>query len=262
MIYCNLLQEDAKYQIEVYLRMIRQNIFRTTAKRWTRFWMQFAGTHAFGRLAARLASWGAPPHKERVALARMHPRGYIEPTATIHHSKFRFGGNIFIGDRVIILQRERGGPVELGDYVCIYRDTIIETGYGGSLILGAHSSIHPRCQLNAYVASIKIGNGVMVAPGCAFYPYDHGIEPDKKIRQQPLQTKGDIVVGDEAWLSYGVIVLSGVKIGSGAVIGAGSVVTSDIPDGAIAVGAPARVVKMRNEVALHSEKRDGADEMN
>ena len=46
-----------------------------------------------------------------------------------------------------------------------------------------------------------------------------------------------------------MIVLSGVRIGKGAVVGAGSVVTDDIPDGAIAAGAPARVVKMRDELA-------------
>ena len=52
-------------------------------------------------------------------------------------------------------------------------------------------------------------------------------------------------MGDDAWLGYGVIVLDGVRIGKGAVVGAGSVVTEDIPDGGIAVGVPARVVKMR-----------------
>ncbi len=62
---------------------------------------------------------------------------------------------------------------------------------------------------------------------------------------QPLQTKGGIFIHDEAWLGYGVIVLSGVQIGKGAVIGAGSVVTRDVPDNAIAVGVPARVVRMR-----------------
>jgi acetyltransferase-like isoleucine patch superfamily enzyme len=46
-------------------------------------------------------------------------------------------------------------------------------------------------------------------------------------------------------LGYGVIVLSGVCIGEGAVIGAGSVVTKDVPAGAIAVGVPARVIRMR-----------------
>ena len=45
-----------------------------------------------------------------------------------------------------------------------------------------------------------------------------------------------------------MIVLSGVRIGKGAVVGAGSVVTDNIPDGAIAAGAPARVVKMRDDL--------------
>jgi acetyltransferase-like isoleucine patch superfamily enzyme len=68
-----------------------------------------------------------------------------------------------------------------------------------------------------------------------------------------LQSKGSIVIGDEAWLGFGVIVLGGVRIGEGAVIGAGSVVTQDVPDGAIAMGVPARVVKMRSDLAqLHS----------
>ena len=218
-------------------------------KRWTRFWMRFAGLSRFGRIATRLATWFAKPHKARVYLARMNPQGYIAPSATIYHSDLRLGAHIFIGDRVIIFQRENGGPVELGDRVYIYRDTIIETGYGGSVTLGAHTSIHPRCQLNAYVGPIQIGCGVMIGPNCALYSYDHGVAPDRPIREQPLQTKGGIVVGDDAWIGVGAIVLDGVRIGKGAVIGAGSVVTSDVPDSAIAVGVPARVVKMRSDLA-------------
>ena len=87
---------------------------------------------------------------------------------------------------------------------------------------------------------------MQIAPNCAFYPYNHGIEPGKLIQEQPLYSKGDIIVGDDAWLGFGVIVLDGVRIGKGAVVGAGSVVTEDIPDGGIAVGVPARVVKMRD----------------
>ena len=75
---------------------------------------------------------------------------------------------------------------------------------------------------------------------------DYGVVSDR-IQEQPLHTKGDIVVGDDAWLGFGVIVLDGVRIGKGAVVGAGSVVSDDIPDGSIAVGVPARVVKMRKD---------------
>ena len=91
-----------------------------------------------------------------------------------------------------------------------------------------------------------IGNVVDIAPNCAFYSYDHGFAPDRPIREQPLKTKGDIVIEDEVWIGVGVIVLNGVRIGKGAVIAAGSVVVKDIPKYAIAVGAPARVVKMRD----------------
>jgi len=137
--------------------------------------------------------------------------------------------------------------VGLGDGVAILRDTIIETGFGGSLTIGAHSSIHPRCQLNAYGDSIQIGCGVMIAPNCALYSYDHGTAPGQIVRGQPLQSKGGIVIGNDAWLGTGVIVVDGVRIGQGAVIGAGSVVTQDVPDGAVAVGVPARVIKRRGD---------------
>jgi len=88
---------------------------------------------------------------------------------------------------------------------------------------------------------------VQIAPNCAFYPYEHGFKPGEPIKSQPLNTQGGIVIGDDAWLGVGVIVLDGSRIGTGAVIGAGSVVNSEIPDEAIAVGVPARVIKYREK---------------
>jgi acetyltransferase-like isoleucine patch superfamily enzyme len=105
--------------------------------------------------------------------------------------------------------------------------------------------VHPRCILSACKASIRIGSDAQIAPNCAFYPYDHGTAAEEPILKQPLQTKGDIVVGDGAWIGTGVIVLSGVTIGKGAVVAAGAVVTQDVPDGGMAAGVPARLVKMR-----------------
>lgn len=224
-------------------------IIRALKMRWVRFWMRFAGLNAIGRIATRLATWFALPHKAGIYLAYLNNRGYIAPSAIIHHSELRSGTNIFIGDRVIIYQAKNGGFVEIGDQVCIFRDTVLETGNGGYITIGPTTSIHPRCQLNAYVAPIEIGIGVEIAPNCAFYSYNHGFAPDKTIHEQPLETRGGIYIGDHSWLGVGVTVLSGVRIGKGAVIGAGSIVTHDIPDGAVAAGVPARVNKMRNDLA-------------
>jgi acetyltransferase-like isoleucine patch superfamily enzyme len=178
----------------------------------------------------------------------MTPRGYISPSAIVHHSDLRLGRHVFVDDRVVLYQRENGGKIELGDNVNILRDSILETAYGGYLVLGDDASIHPRCQLNAYLSPITIGKRTMIAPGCAFYPYDHGVLPGIRISEQPIKSKGAITVGDDAWIGFGSIILGGVRIGKGAVIGAGSVVTKDVPDGGIAIGNPARLVKMRDEI--------------
>ena len=216
--------------------------------KWIRFWMRFAGLSPIGRVCTRLAASVAHPHKARSRLAYMNSKGYFSASSIIHHKDLHLGTKIFMDDRVVVFQRENGGSITIGDRVCIYRDTIIETGDGGSLTIGADSSIHPRCQINAYVSPICIGSEVMIGPNCALYSYDHGLADDKPIWNQPLQSKGCISIGDGAWLGFGVIILSGVKIGKGSAVGAGSVVTLDIPDGAIATGNPARVIKNRKEI--------------
>ena len=53
----------------------------------------------------------------------------------------------------------------------------------------------------------------------------------------------DIHLGDNVWIGSGAILLGGITVGSHAVIGAGAVVTRDIPEYAVAVGVPARVIR-------------------
>ncbi|WP_419470362.1 acyltransferase [Candidatus Kuenenia sp.] len=225
---------------------------------WIRFWMRFAGLSLIGRIATRLATWFAPPYHGRCYLAYLNPKGYISPSATIYHSDLHLGNNVFIGDRVIIFQDKDGGSVKIGRNVCLYGDINIQSGSGGNLEIGERTYIQPRCQFSAYKSSIQIGCGVSIAANCAFYPYNHGVAPGIPIGKQPLQSKGGIIIGDDSWLGFGVIVLDGVRIGNGAVVGAGSVVTHDIPDNAIAAGVPARVIKMRNEmVARQDEEKNG-----
>lgn len=221
------------------------------ASRWVRFWMRFAGFGRLGRLAMRLAAWMAPPHKSQVRLAKMNPKGFIAPSAQIFHSALYLGKHVYLGDRVMIYEGQNSGPIHLGDRVTLLRDTVLETGEQGSLSIGSETYIHPRCQLNAYKAQIRIGRGVMLAANCALYPHNHGMVQGQSMQEQPLESKGPIIIEDYCWLGTGVVVMGGVHIGRGAVVGAGSVVINDIPEMAIAVGSPARVVKMRAEQAVY-----------
>ncbi|CRD61381.1 CatB-related O-acetyltransferase [Stenotrophomonas indicatrix] len=58
-------------------------------------------------------------------------------------------------------------------------------------------------------------------------------------------SKGPTVIGNDVWIGYGAMVVSGVTVGNGACIGAGAVVSKDVPPYAVVAGNPARVVRMR-----------------
>ncbi len=57
--------------------------------------------------------------------------------------------------------------------------------------------------------------------------------------------KGDIIIGNDVWIGYEAIILSGVTIGDGAIIGARAVVTKDVPPYTIVGGIPAKPIKKR-----------------
>ncbi|WP_394245312.1 CatB-related O-acetyltransferase [Vibrio astriarenae] len=61
----------------------------------------------------------------------------------------------------------------------------------------------------------------------------------------PFKQYIDTVVSNDVWLGYDVTIMPGVTVGHGLIIGAKSVVSSDIPPCSIAVGNPAKVVKIR-----------------
>jgi acetyltransferase-like isoleucine patch superfamily enzyme len=210
------------------------------------WWMRWAGRGVFGRIPMRIASWAAPPHRAKKALARLSPVGFIGSNVTLYHPDLRLGQHVFVDNNVVLYSSDGSGRITLGDRVHVYRDAALETAQGGEIAIGPDCSIHTRCQLMAYKGSIRIGRGVAIAHACAFFPYNHGIEKGRPIRSQPLVSKGDIQIGDDVWLGAGVIVLSDVRIGTGAVVAAGSVVTRDVPDNAIVGGVPAAIIGARS----------------
>jgi virginiamycin A acetyltransferase len=68
---------------------------------------------------------------------------------------------------------------------------------------------------------------------------------DKKDVASAWDNKGDIVVGNDAWIGYEAVIMAGVHIGDGAVIAARAVVTKDVPPYTIVGGTPAREIRKR-----------------
>ncbi|MDP4181822.1 MAG: CatB-related O-acetyltransferase [Bacillota bacterium] len=107
-----------------------------------------------------------------------------------------------------------------------------------------------------------IGNFCSIACGAKFiftsanhtlkslstYPFPLFFEEwnlDKEDVRSAWDNKGDIVIGNDVWIGYEAVILSGVHIGDGAIIGTRAVVTKDIPSYTIAGGIPAKEIKKR-----------------
>ena len=69
---------------------------------------------------------------------------------------------------------------------------------------------------------------------------------------QAWDKRGDIVIGNDVWIGYEAVILSGVTIGDGAIIGARAVVTHDVPPYTIVGGVPARTIRPRYDAAVIS----------
>jgi acetyltransferase-like isoleucine patch superfamily enzyme len=214
---------------------------------WWWMWinMQLSDLPCLGRFFVRLAGLPLGPYRKKWPLARIKP--YLSPKAQIACTDLHLAPGCFIDDFVTIYSStEGGGSVILDRDVYIHRGTIIEVGQGGKVIIGRGTHIQANCSLNGYLGNIRIGQYVMIAPTCGFFPYQHKMDDlSQPMCQQDLISKGDIVIEDDVWLGAGAKVMDGVHIGQGAVIGAGAVVTQDIPAFGIALGVPAHVVRTR-----------------
>lgn len=129
---------------------------------------------------------------------------------------------------------------------------------------GNNVNIYPRCSFSQYVelgdnsdigldakiqGKCKIGKNVIMGPECNIWTINHNTDRiDIAIKYQGTKPEREVIIGDDSWIGSRVTILPGVVIGKGVVVGSGSVVAKSIPDYAVVVGNPARIVKYRNEI--------------
>jgi len=154
------------------------------------------------------------------------------------------GSGVIVDDYGTLDVRGDQASIMLGDRVSVGRFSIIAAKYG-SIEISSGCNIGSSCRV-ATNSRIFMGESVLVGAYCYIGPGNHteGSE-DEPLISRPMDIRGGVEIGEHAWLGARVTVLDGVKIGKHAIIGAHSLVTSDVPDWGVAVGTPAKVIKIR-----------------
>lgn len=153
------------------------------------------------------------------------------PQTTIFGERYiHIGHDTMIGANVALSAGMTPGQVCLTDPV---------VSIGNRVLIGRGSGIVGHL-------SIVIEDDVWTGHHVYITDQNHGYEDvDRPISQQS-QPERPVRIGSGSWLGHGTVVLPGVTIGRHVAVGAQSVVTKDLPDFSVAVGNPARVIRVRD----------------
>jgi acetyltransferase-like isoleucine patch superfamily enzyme len=154
--------------------------------------------------------------------------------------------------------------IEWADGVTIGRNVVIRSTDGGRIYLEGDLHISSNSEIVAQGGIITIGRGGFIGRGaiivarcqvsigsdCQIAEYVTIRDQDHRWRGvQSGKTSGfvttPIEIGNDVWIGAKATILRGSVIGSHAIVGANAVVKGLIPERAIAVGVPARVVPER-----------------
>jgi len=156
----------------------------------------------------------------------------VGPEAKVSFSVVRssdLGPGTSVGPFASLRPGTRLGPgAELG--------TFVETK---NTVLGANSDAHHL----AYLGDAEIGEGVNIGAGTITCNWDG-------------QNKNKSVIDDDAYVGSDTMLVAPVHIGKRAATGAGSVVRGDVPDDALAVGVPARVIEGKGNKMKRPKEAD------
>jgi acetyltransferase-like isoleucine patch superfamily enzyme len=165
-----------------------------------------------------------------------------------HPHKIRIGDNVVIDDNCLVdAKGETNSGITIGSGVFIGRNTILSCK-NGDIEIADGANIGFNSELFS-ASRVVVGRQTLIAAYCYLIGGDHDFsDPSKSILDQGRSSRG-VTLGDGVWLGAGAKILDGVTIGSHAIIGAGAVVRAAVPDNAIAVGVPARIVATRDGAA-------------
>ena len=153
----------------------------------------------------------------------------------------RLGSGVVFEGGVLVFHAEN---IEIEDDVYVGHQTILKGYHKNRMIIGAGTWIGQQCFFHS-AGGLTIGKRVGIGPGVRILTSSHALEDTATpILDAPLRF-APVIIHDGADVGVSAVILPGVTIGAGAQIGAGAVVAADIPAWAVALGVPARVVRVR-----------------
>lgn len=162
----------------------------------------------------------------------------------------RLGERCRVADDVTVLRYGAPvGPVELGDDCSLYPGVRVVIGDQtqcptAGIRFGSRIIVNTHCYLSGE-GGLTLEDDVLIGPHARLLSAGHLIHGGSPNINENALTFGAVHIGAGAWVGAGATVLQGVRVGRGAVVGAAAVVTRDVPDFAVVVGNPARVVRYR-----------------
>lgn len=165
-----------------------------------------------------------------------------------HPHKIHIGDNVVVDDGCCLdAKGVDNDGIRMGSGVFLGRNCILSCK-NGNILIGDEANIGFNTEIFS-ASTVTVGRKVLIAAYTYLVGGDHLYDRvDIPVLDQG-RTAAGIAVGDHVWLGAHVVVTDGASIGRDAIIGAGAVVVGAIPDYAIAVGTPARVVRDRRAEA-------------
>lgn len=147
-----------------------------------------------------------------------------------------------------------GKYISIGQKTCIGKRAILTAwdkhgldSFIPSIIIGNDVSIGDDCHITA-INRIEIGNNVLTGKKITITDNSHGRSIIEHFsfppENRPLHSDGPVIIEEGVWIGDKVTILPNVRIGGNAIIGANSVVSKDIQANCVAVGIPAKVIKI------------------
>jgi maltose O-acetyltransferase len=110
--------------------------------------------------------------------------------------------------------------------------------YGHNITVGDNTVIHDDVHLDDR-GKLTIGDRVSISDSAHVYSHDHDVVDQTQVDNYHT------IVDDDARVTYDSMVTAGARVGKNAIVGAKAIVRGDVPDHHIAVGSPAKSVKIK-----------------